>query len=153
MTMLPTSCNYGKTLLCKQQRCCEWSERVENTILTPLRLAQCSNVDIDVKRDLSCDPRLVDMQLHIMRSCITRYLDFDKLRGINRARLYIGNLKSQSCKQAKASAERIVLDLESEAMGGLGSIPTRGNILSLNFFQVVRASDANIGIIANFVYL
>ena len=30
--------------------------------------------------------------------------------------------------------ERTVLDLESEAMRGLGSIPTRGNILSLDFF-------------------
>ena len=43
--------------------------------------------------------------------------------------------------------------MESEAMRGPGSIPTGGNILSLDFFHVVRASDANIGIIANFVYL
>ena len=28
----------------------------------------------------------------------------------------------------------IVLDLESEIMSGPGSIPTRGNILSLDFF-------------------
>ena len=46
-----------------------------------------------------------------------------------------------------------MLDLESEAMRGPGSISTGGNILSLDFLHVVRASDANIGIIANFVYL
>ena len=38
-------------------------------------------------------------------------------------------------------------------MRGLGSIPTLGNILSLDIFAIVRASDANVGIIANFVYL
>ena len=46
-----------------------------------------------------------------------------------------------------------MLDLESEAMRGQGSILTGGNILSLDFFHVARASDANICIIANFVYL
>ena len=46
-----------------------------------------------------------------------------------------------------------MFDLESEAMRGLGSIPTGGNILSLDFFHVVKTSDANIGIIDNFVYL
>ena len=30
-------------------------------------------------------------------------------------------------------------------MRGLGSIPTGGNILSLDFFHIVRVSDANIG--------
>ena len=41
-----------------------------------------------------------------------------------------------------------MLDLESEVMGGLGSIPTRGNILSLDiFFSRSKVSDANIGII------
>ena len=34
--------------------------------------------------------------------------------------------------------ERIVLDLESEIMRGLGSIPNGGNILSLDFFHVVK---------------
>ena len=34
----------------------------------------------------------------------------------------------------QVSVERIVLDLESEAMRDLGSIPTVGNILSLEFF-------------------
>ena len=34
----------------------------------------------------------------------------------------------------QVSVERRVLDLESEAMRGLGSIPTGGNILSLDFF-------------------
>ena len=44
-----------------------------------------------------------------------------------------------------------MLDLESWASG---SIPTRGNILSLDFlFSRSKASDANIGIIANVVYL
>ena len=49
-----------------------------------------------------------------------------------------------------------VLDLVSEAMTGReymrgsGSIPTGGNILSLEFFHVVRARKANIG---NFIYL
>ena len=31
-----------------------------------------------------------------------------------------------------------MLDLESEAMRGQGSIPTRGNILSPDFFHVVK---------------
>ena len=31
-----------------------------------------------------------------------------------------------------------MLDLESEAMRGLGSVPTWGNILSLDFFHVVK---------------
>ena len=40
-------------------------------------------------------------------------------------------------------------------MRGLGSILTEGNILSLDFFLFLRskASDANIGIIANVVCL
>ena len=50
------------------------------------------------------------------------------------------------------SVERIVLDFESEVMRGLGSIPTRGNILLLDFlFSHSKASDASIGIIANVV--
>ena len=40
-----------------------------------------------------------------------------------------------------------MLDFESETMRDPGSIPTWGNILSLDFFHVVRASDANIGIL------
>ena len=31
-----------------------------------------------------------------------------------------------------------MLELESEAVRGLGSIPSGGNILSLDFFQVVK---------------
>ena len=38
---------------------------------------------------------------------------------------------SSTCQ---VSVERRVLDLESEAMRGPGSIPTGGNILSLDFF-------------------
>ena len=34
--------------------------------------------------------------------------------------------------------ERIVLDMESEFMSGLGSIPTGGNIFSLDFFHVIK---------------
>ena len=49
---------------------------------------------------------------------------------------YIRNLKSQSCKHI--SVESRVLDLESEAMRGRGSIPTGGNILSLDYFHVVK---------------
>ena len=45
-----------------------------------------------------------------------------------------------------------MLDLESEVMRGLGSIPTGDNILLLDvLFSFSKASDANIDIIANFV--
>ena len=45
-----------------------------------------------------------------------------------------------------------MLDFEAWASG---SIPTRGNILLMDFFLFShsKASDANIGIIANVVYL
>ena len=59
------------------------------------------------------------------------------------------DLLSSTCQ---VSPERIVLDLESEAMRGPGSIPTGGNIFHWIFlFSHSKASDANIGIIANFV--
>ena len=45
------------------------------------------------------------------------------------------DLLSSTCQ---VSVERIVLDLESEVMRGLSSIPTGGNILSLDFFHVVK---------------
>ena len=45
------------------------------------------------------------------------------------------DLLSSTCQ---VSVERIVLDLESEVMRGLGSIPTGGNILSLDFVHVVK---------------
>ena len=50
----------------------------------------------------------------------------------------------------QVSVERIVLDLESGAMRGLGSIPTRGNIFHWIFFlfSCSNASYANIGTIA-----
>ena len=61
------------------------------------------------------------------------------------------DLLSGTCQ---VSPERIVLDLESEVMRGLGSIPTGGNILLLDFlFSRCKASDTNIGIIANVVCL
>ena len=45
------------------------------------------------------------------------------------------DLLSSTCQ---VSAERIVLDLESETMSGPGSIPTGGNILSIDFFREVK---------------
>ena len=61
------------------------------------------------------------------------------------------DLLTSTCQ---VSLERIVLDLESEVMRGVGSIPTGGNILLLDFlFSHSKASDANIGIIANVVCL
>ena len=39
-----------------------------------------------------------------------------------------------------------MLDLESEVMRGLGSIPTWGNILSLDFFLFSRNKDKNANI-------
>ena len=45
------------------------------------------------------------------------------------------DLLSSTCQ---VSIERIVLDLESVVMRGPGSIPTGGNILSLDFFHVVK---------------
>ena len=45
------------------------------------------------------------------------------------------DLLSSTCQ---VCVERIVLDLESEIMRGLGSIPTRGNILLLDFFYVAK---------------
>ena len=58
------------------------------------------------------------------------------------------DLLSSKCQ---VSVERRVLDLESEGMRGPNSIPTGGNTLSLDFFSRSKASDANIGIIANFI--
>ena len=49
-------------------------------------------------------------------------------------------LLSSTCQ---VSVERIVFDLESEAMRGLGSIPTGGNILSLDFFLFSCSKDEN----------
>ena len=47
------------------------------------------------------------------------------------------DLLSSTCQ---VSVERVVLDLESElsVMRGPGSIPTGGNILSLDFFHIVK---------------
>ena len=46
-----------------------------------------------------------------------------------------------------------MLDLESEVMRGLGSIPTEGNIFHWIFLvSRIKASDANIGIVAILVH-
>ena len=45
------------------------------------------------------------------------------------------DLLNSTCQ---VTVERIVLDLESEVMRGPGSIPTGGNILSMDLFHVVR---------------
>ena len=45
--------------------------------------------------------------------------------------------------KCQVSVENIVLDLESEAMTGPGSIPTGGNILSLDFFLFSCSKDKN----------
>ena len=59
------------------------------------------------------------------------------------------DLLSSSCQ---VSPERIVLDLESEVIRGPGPIPTVGNIFHWIFlFSCSKASDVNIGIIANLV--
>ena len=50
------------------------------------------------------------------------------------------DLLSSTCQ---ASVVRIVLDLKSEAMRGPGSIPTGGNILSLDFFLFSCSKDEN----------
>ena len=47
------------------------------------------------------------------------------------------DLLSSTCQ---VSVQRIMLDLESEVVKGLGSIPTGGNILLLDFFHVVKPS-------------
>ena len=47
-------------------------------------------------------------------------------------------LPDSLASKCQVSVERIVLDQESEAMRGLGSIPTGGNILSLDYFHVVK---------------
>ena len=58
------------------------------------------------------------------------------------------DLLSSTCQ---VSVERRVLDLELEVVRDLGSIPTCGNILSLDFFSHSKASEASIGIIGNFI--
>ena len=59
------------------------------------------------------------------------------------------DLLSSTCH---VSVERIALDLESEVMRGPGSIPTGDNIFHRIFlFSRNKATDDNIGIIANFV--
>ena len=50
------------------------------------------------------------------------------------------DLLSSICQ---VSVERRVLDLESKAIRGLGSIATGGNIFSLEFFLFSRSKDEN----------
>ena len=45
--------------------------------------------------------------------------------------------------KCQVSVERIVLNLEPEVMRGPGSIPTGGNILSLDFFLFSCSKDKN----------
>ena len=55
--------------------------------------------------------------------------------------LYVFGVFTNETKLAimpEALLREKVLDLESEVMRGLGSIPTRGNILSLDFFHIVK---------------
>ena len=60
------------------------------------------------------------------------------------------DLLSSTCQ---VSPERIVLDLESEVMRHLGSIPTGGNIFQRIFlFSRSKASAANFDIIAILVH-
>ena len=62
---------------------------------------------------------------------------------------YIRSLSLSLTSKCQLSPERRVLDLESEVMRGLGSIPTGSNIFHWIFFHVVYIScAANIGIIA-----
>ena len=63
--------------------------------------------------------------------------------------------KNQVVHEQNVRVERRVLDLESECMRGLGSIPDwgGGNIFHWIFFSHSEASDANIGIMANVVCL
>ena len=60
-------------------------------------------------------------------------------------------VKISSVAHASLAQKGEALDLESEVMRGLSSIPTGGNILSLDFFSHSKASDANIGIFVQFV--
>ena len=79
-------------------------------------------------------------------SCTSWFLDLDDLVKINRTWLY-KELKSQSYKK-QVSSERRVLDLESEARVQ--------SLIGVSFcywhflFSRSKASDANIGSIANF---
>ena len=60
------------------------------------------------------------------------------------------DLLSSTCQ---VSVERIVFDLESEVLRGPGSLLTGGKNFYWNIlFSHSKASDANFGIIANFVY-
>ena len=67
--------------------------------------------------------------------------------------LIFWTLSLSLASKCQVSVERIVLDLESEAMRGPGSIPMGGEHFVTGFFSHSKASDANIGTIANFVYL
>ena len=56
------------------------------------------------------------------------------------------DLLSSACQ---VSVERIMLDLESEVMRGPGSIPSGVNILSLDFFHIVKPLMALLPILSN----
>ena len=59
---------------------------------------------------------------------------------------------NRSMKISSVAHAQLVLDMESDVMRGPGSIPTGGNTFHWIFlFSCSKASNANIGIIANFV--
>ena len=59
--------------------------------------------------------------------------------------VYKHKFKDLLCSTFLTSLERRLLDLESEVMRGPGSIPTGGNILSLDFL-FSRSKDKNVNI-------
>ena len=62
-------------------------------------------------------------------------------------------LKDLLSSTRQVSVERIVLDLESEVMRGLGSIPTGGDVFHwISLFSPSKDSAANIGIFAILVH-
>ena len=66
---------------------------------------------------------------------------------------YIRNLNLSLTSKCQLSPERIVLDLESEVMRGLSSIPAWGNIFHCFFlFSCSKATAANSSIIAILVH-
>ena len=74
-------------------------------------------------------------------SCSTWYLDLDDLRGINRLWLY--KKPKVSVLQANVKLERIVLDLESEAMKtfSVWKLRLKSTIAEINSVQLIRHNN------------